>query len=432
MSVASHAQVALGTLLKIRHGHAFKSKFFGDTGSYVVVTPGNFHSAGGFKRKDGEETLYTVTPRQELILKRGDLILALTDLKQTAPILGASALVPESGRYLHNQRIGKVVDIDTARIDEAYLYHLFNWQHVRAQIRASATGSTVRHTAPERIYRVVAPIPALHCQRRIIGILSVYDELIANNSERIAILDQMARTLYCEWFVHYRIPGHRSVSLMNSALGRIPEGWRVGRLDSLVEINRSALRTRARPEYIHYVDIKSVSTGAIDRYRYMASAEAPGRARRLVRDGDIIWSTVRPNRRAYALIVDPPADLVVSTGFAVLTPARAPSSFVYLHAAQDGFATHLENCARGATYPAVASRDFAAAPVVVPPAQVLEQFDDRVGAMLRQCCVLRHKNLRLQQTRDFLLPRLLSGAIDVDGLDLRHMSDEGGGDGWTS
>lgn len=136
----------LGDVLTVKHGFAFKGEDFAEDGRYIVVTPGNFADGGGFKAKESKEKYYSADPPDEFVLSEGDLILALTDLKQDAPILGSPAWVPVDGVYLHNQRIGRVVEVDEQRLDSRFTYYLFCTDALRAQIRATATGATVRHT----------------------------------------------------------------------------------------------------------------------------------------------------------------------------------------------------------------------------------------------------------------------------------------------
>ena len=103
--------------------------------------------------------------------------------------------MPRSGLYLHNQRLGLVQVRDHTLADSRFLYYLFNHQVVRQQIRASASGTKIRHTAPSRIESVIVPVPGIEKQRRIAGILSAYDDLIENCQRRIRILEDMAREI---------------------------------------------------------------------------------------------------------------------------------------------------------------------------------------------------------------------------------------------
>lgn len=400
---------SLGDFFRIKHGYAFKSKFFAKEGDFIVLTPGNFKEHGGLKSQGEKEKFYTADPPPDFILRSGDLLTVMTDLTQEARILGASAFVREGDRFLHNQRLGKIIDLDTDRLDKNYLYHLFNWSHVRDQLKGSATGSTVRHTAPDRIYAVTVPLPPLPNQQRIAAILSAYDDLIENNTRRIAILEEMARWLYEEWFVHFRFPGHEEVEFE----GELPKGWKTASLAQVAKVNPEAIKPRSAPKHINYIDIASVSPGRIDAVQELAYSDAPGRARRIVRDGDIIWSCVRPNRRSHALVMEPAEYTVASTGFAVLRATEIPFSFLLASATTNAFVDYLTNHATGAAYPAVKQSDFEAAAFVLPDRSLVETFDHTMEPMLRFAHKLDRKNANLRTQRDLLLPKLVSGEIDV-------------------
>ena len=114
-------EVEVGDLCRIKHGHAFKGEFFEDDGCFLVLSPGNFLATGGLQLRDGKETFYSGEFSNEYLLEEGDLVIAMTDLKQEAPILGSVLRIPESGRFLHNQRLGLVQDI-ADEVDPDFLY----------------------------------------------------------------------------------------------------------------------------------------------------------------------------------------------------------------------------------------------------------------------------------------------------------------------
>ncbi len=328
--------------------------------------------------------------------------------EQSEGLLGSPAIIPKNGRFLHNQRLGLITDTN-AEIIRPFLYYLFNLPNVRGQIRATASGVKVRHTSPDRIYEVQVALPPVSTQRRIAAILSAYDDLIENNTRRIKILEEMAQRIYREWFVHFRFPGHEGVKMRNE----VPEGWEKKPLMKLASVNELSIKKGNEPEEINYVDIASVSTGRIEVITPMAFDEAPGRARRIVRHGDIIWSCVRPNRRSYAIIINPLPDLIVSTGFAVITAKGVPYSYLYYALTTDDIVGYLTNHARGAAYPAVTAEDFENATVLCPSDSTLESFHKVVAGFIEQNRILEQKNANLRQTRDLLLPKLVSGEVDV-------------------
>ncbi|ALA57887.1 restriction endonuclease subunit S [Nitrospira moscoviensis] len=411
MTAATWRNCKLGDLLEIKHGYAFQGEYFAGAGSHIVLTPGNFHDEGGFKDKGGKEKWYTGPVPSDYVLKEGDLIVAMTE--QAEGLLGSSAIIPRSGLYLHNQRLGLVQVRDQSQADKRFLYYLFNSKPVRQQIRASASGTKIRHTAPSRIGEVKVKVPSLPVQHRIAGILSAYDDLISNNQRRIKILEEMARSLYREWFVHFRFPGHDKIKMVSSPLGHIPQGWEAKKLGDIADVNRAQINPRIAPDEVHYIDISSVSPGQIETVTTYLFSEAPGRARRIVQHGDILWSCVRPNRRSHALVMKPEPNTIASTGFAVLTTTKIPFTFLYLATTTDDFVTYLVNNATGAAYPAVTAKIFEDATLLVPTAPLLKKFGEATIPMAEQSNSLQRQNQNLRRTRNLLLPRLLSGQVDI-------------------
>jgi type I restriction enzyme S subunit len=249
-------------------------------------------------------------------------------------------------------------------------------------------------------------------------VLRCIDELIENNSQRIELLEQMAQAVYREWFAEFRYPGHKDAPLVDSDLGPIPEGWDVVSVDEIARVNARTLKASAELGEILYLDISSVSTGHMSEPTPVDFQDAPGRARRQVKHGDVIWSTVRPNRRSYALLIDPPENLIVSTGFAVITPDKVPCSFLYRVLTTDAFVGYLTNRATGAAYPAVTGKVFEEAPVVLPPDELLDLFSVIAEPMDLLVARLQRANLNLRAARGLLLPRLISGEIDVADLNI--------------
>ena len=218
----SWSPVTLGEIIEIKHGFAFKGAFFSDAGKYILLTPGNCHESGGLKLKGSKEKYYTGDIPEDYLLSTGDLLVVMTDLVNTAPILGGAFIIPEDDTFLHNQRLGLVIIKDKIRIHKKFLYYLLNTNTYRGQVRGSASGATVRHTSPDRIKRCELRIPdSTKEQDHIASILSAYDDLIENNRRRIQLLEQAARLLYKEWFVYFRFPGHEHIKITDG----VPEGW---------------------------------------------------------------------------------------------------------------------------------------------------------------------------------------------------------------
>jgi type I restriction enzyme S subunit len=206
--------------------------------------------------------------------------------------------------------------------------------------------------------------------------------------------------------------------MVPSELGEIPEGWKLKKLEEIANINELSIKNGEMPPEINYIDISSVTTGKIDEIKSIAFADAPSRARRVVKNGDIIWSTVRPNRKSFSIILNPLTNLIVSTGFAVITARNMPYTYLYHALTTDDFVSYLTNNATGAAYPAVNTNDFKNANILVPPDVFLNQFHNIVSNIFNLKQNLLDKNQNLRKTRDLLLPQLISGEIDVSDLDI--------------
>jgi type I restriction enzyme, S subunit len=153
-------KTTLGELFRLKHGFAFKSRFFAPAGNPLVLTPGNFEADGGIKHRGDRDRYYSTDFPREYLLQPDDLLVVMTDLTQECRILGSPGFVPSGGSYLHNQRLGKVEQLRSDILAVRYLYYLFNTTEVRSRLRDGATGTTVRHTSPDRIYAVCAGRPA--------------------------------------------------------------------------------------------------------------------------------------------------------------------------------------------------------------------------------------------------------------------------------
>tara|TARA_R110001592_G_scaffold343029_1_gene633171 strand:- start:13359 stop:14645 length:1287 start_codon:yes stop_codon:yes gene_type:complete len=403
----------LGELLKVEHGYAFKGEYFSDVGHYVLLTPGNFYEEGGFKLRPGKDRYYVGEIPDRYILPKGSMIVAMTE--QAEGLLGSPAMMPESHRFLHNQRLGLVRPFEK-KADLNFLYYLFNTNLIRQQLRNSSSGAKVRHTSPERIYRAEVTIPDILTQRKIAAALTAYDDLIETNKRRITLLEKMAEELYREWFVRMRFPGYENANFVKG----VPEGWEVRELGECADVNSSSLGRNDRPELIHYVDIGAVTTNHIGDIQTLPLTEAPGRAKRRVQHGDIIWSSVRPANRAYCQIYEPIENLIVSTGFAVIRPkSETPFTFLNFVVTSNGFVDQMTAVAKGAAYPATSFDDFEKAKLLWPGEDLLAAFHEYCEPLFHQKHNLTVQNGTLTQTRDLLLPRLISGKLSVEDLDIQ-------------
>jgi type I restriction enzyme S subunit len=335
--------------------------------------------------------------KQSKLWKKGTLCITIAANIADTAILDIDACFPDSV-------IGFVANEEVC--DTKFIKYTFNT--LQQQYKQFSQGAAQDNLSLEKLLSIKFKVPPLLVQQKIAGILSAYDDLIDNNRKRIALLEKTARLLYEEWFVRLQFPGHEHTPVVNG----VPEGWERKRLDEVAEVNARSLKNNFQGE-IDYIDISAVSPGVIDGTTLYEFADAPGRARRIVKHGDVIWSCVRPNRKSYAVIWEPKPNLIASTGFAVLSPVDVPTSFLVQAVTTDAFVGYLNNNAKGAAYPAVTAKDFEAAKVLIPSQALLTTFEANCNPILSQAKALGLQNQKLQAARDLLLPRLMSGELAV-------------------
>lgn len=400
----------LGDLFEIKHGFAFKGEHFADAGEFVLLTPGNFKEEGGLKLKGDKEKFYSGEFPDDYLLRKGDIIVAMTDLTQNAPILGSSAVIPQGGKFLHNQRLGKIINLKTNQALPEFVFYLFNTPSVREQIKGSATGATVKHTAPTRIYDVSTLLPPLPVQRRIAGILSAYDELIENNQRRIHILEDMARSLNREWFIHFRYPGHESVALVDSPLGQIPQGWAVKKLGDIAEDMRRNIPKGQLDEPQPYVGLEHIPRRSLALDSWETASEL-GSNKLSFKKGEVLFGKIRPYFHKVSIA---PFDGLCSADTIVIR-ARQPEHYAIVVGcvSSDEFVAHATATSNGSKMPRANWSVLKEHPIAIPTLTVARQFSAVVESAIRQMQTLIFQTANLRYTRDLLLPRLLSGQINV-------------------
>ena len=177
----------------------------------------------------------------------------------------------------------------------AFLGAVVESQSYKTWVQQNAGGAAQPNANAKLLGAFPLHLPDEGTQRRIGLLLDALADLIENNRRRVEVLEEMARAIYREWFVHFRYPGHESVALADSSIGPIPEGWRPDRLDRVAKVNRAS-RMPADGETVEYLDISVLGDRSVGKLTTINGADAPGRARRIVSAGDVVWAMVRPNR----------------------------------------------------------------------------------------------------------------------------------------
>lgn len=413
--MSSWSKRTLGELIHVKHGFAFKGEFFSDEGDQLVLKPGNFPVGGGIRLRPGKDVYYAGNYPPEFELSPGDLLVVMTDLTQNAPILGSPAFIPDEPVMLHNQRLGLVQVKPGVEVDRRFLYYSMLSDTSRSQIRATATGATVRHTAPERIYRVSISFPSLPVQEFVGEVLGSMDDLIKNNRRRVEVLEAIARAIYREWFVNFRYPGHGDVPLVDSALGPIPEGWEVSTLGAIADITSGQ---SPKSEFYNEDGVgKPFYQGVADfgphfpRTRKWCSVEG-----RSASDGDVLISVRAPVGRIN--IAD--TDITIGRGLAAVRAKDGRQALLLGHL-REVFAEEDSMGNDGAIFKSLSKAELSSIAVLVPPDEVAEAANEVLSDNLAMIRALSQATRHLSYLRDLLLPKLVTGQIDVSALDLDAM-----------
>ncbi|MCB9451498.1 MAG: restriction endonuclease subunit S [Anaerolineaceae bacterium] len=311
-----------------------------------------------------------------------------------------------------------------------YLLAVLRSEYFQNQVSAFTVSTTIPHLRKTDFDRLVIPIPPLHEQVFIGKMYVDFSQKIEANRRMNAMLEATARTLFKSWFVdfdpvHAKARGEQPAGMddvtaalfpdhfEDSELGPIPAGWGIGTLGDISDFNVWTLSKRDRLDQIEYIEISEVMKGEIGIIKTYIRGEEPSRARRRLRHGDTVLSTVRPDRGAYFLCLNPSPFLIASTGFAVFTPQNDSWSFLHAALIRPEIFERLGALADGAAYPAVAPEIIAALPIVIPSAELMEAFHIISAPLYEHAEENRIESRTLAETRDALLPRLVSGELRV-------------------
>jgi type I restriction enzyme S subunit len=371
-----------------------------------------------------DEKTYKIWTRRA-VPQVGDVLLT-----REAP-LGEVAIVRDEERTFLGQRV-MLYRADHSVLDPRFLFYSVRGPYLQRQIHAhSGSGSTVDHIRVPDCSKFELPLPPLPEQRAIAHILGTLDDKIELNRRMNATLEAMARALFQSWFVDFdpvraKAEGRQPAGMdaataalfpdafEESALGAVPVGWRARRVSELADINASTLRRSEPLEVIDYIEISEVMRGEIGSVtRYMRGTE-PSRARRKLRHGDTVISTVRPDRGAYFLCLCPSETLIASTGFAVVSPRDGNWAFLYAALTRQEVGEELGRRADGGAYPAIRPEAVGELTLTVPSqSDLVSIFQQLVAPELDRVHQNRIEGQTLTTLRDALLPKLLSGEVRV-------------------
>jgi type I restriction enzyme, S subunit len=333
---------------------------------------------------------------------------------------GTACVIPESLQLANCADL--VIIRPSDELDAYYLTCIFNSTWGQGTVAGTLVGVAQQHFNVGAAKEMVIQLPPLAIQKRIASILSTYDRLIENNTRRIKILEDMAQLLYREWFVNFRFPGHQDVPLVESAIGLIPQGWKVGRLGEIsIIISGYAFKSKDWQETgIPVIKIKNIqednTVNLQDTDFISPCIVTPNLKKFFLASGDfLVAMTGATAGKVGKLRTKIP--VLLNQRVAKIEPLNTYKSYIWQIISSLEGQEIFYKLADGAAQPNMSASQIANVQLLIPPEHICRQFDEIVSSIHLQIDNAFFRNANLQETRDLLLPKLISGEIDVESLD---------------
>lgn len=292
--------------------------------------------------------------------------------------------------------------------DSEFLYYYFCF--IKDELKNLAGGGTALPILKKSLFSEIEILMPPKLIRIKIGqILNSIDEQINFLESQNKILEKIIQSIFKSWFIDF----DGITEFVDSELGQIPKGWKIESIGNVAGINEKSISKNYPYDAIEYIDISSVDNGKLKDVKTIMFDDAPSRAKRIIQDKDILWSTVRPNRKSYLFINKSSSKMIASTGFAVISAKEIPASYLYSNVTTDEFVNYLAYNADGSTYPAVNPDRISEYKIIIPDETILKTYDKISSTSLENIWSNYMRIKILIKIRDSLLPKLMSGEIRV-------------------
>ena len=341
-------------------------------------------------------------------ISKGDLLISLTGshINQPNSMVGRTCRSLTDRKYLLNQRAGKVLPFDNT--NKNYLYYLLSTKAVKYDIANRAYGGANQvNVSPKDIKKLKWEFPDLEIQKKIAGVLSTYDELIENNNQRIAILAQMAENLYKEWFIRRKNENWKLVKLSQFGYSLESGSRPKGGIDSFLQEGYPSLGAEAIGELGKF-DFSTAKLIPEDFYKKMKRGLGKDKDILLYKDGAYIGKVT--------LFMDdfPYKDYAVNEHvFLMRSNNPIYQYYLYFTLALPQYFTQMQNLNRNAAQPGLTGKDIDIIKLYLPDEEIAKKFNTTIEPMLHKIFSLAKQNKNLKKQRDLLLPRLMSGKLEV-------------------
>ena len=369
----------------ITNGYSYKTIQYLDTGS---ITEGQID---GFQ----EYNLSDAPSRAKRLVKNNDIIYSTV-----RPIQRHYGFIIEPPENLVVSTGFSVIETNKTVAEPLFVYYFLTSDEIVETLDVIADGSTSAYPSlkPSDIEYLDILLPPLPEQRTIASVLSSLDDKIDLLHRQNTTLEAMAETLFRQWFVE-----------------GADEWWDSVRVGDFVHTNVASINRNNALKTIRYLDTGSLTEGKIDEYQTLDIADAPSRARRIVKHNDVLISTVRPNQKHHGILKNPAEDVIVSTGFCVITCDKINPHFIYILLTTDEMTEYLHSIAEGSTstYPSLKPSDIEGLEFQLPPQEKLDAFSEYADNTWSKIEYNHTQIITLEKLRDTLLPKLMSGEVRV-------------------
>lgn len=298
------------------------------------------------------------------------------------------------------------------KIDNVYLYYLLQTDYIRKKMIGSMTGATGRQRVNNDVFKTIEiEPPEINTQKKVGTILSAYDDLIENNQKQIKLLEEAAQQLYKEWFVDLRFSGYKTTPVVDG----IPEGWELCRVGDVIEFNPKVPLSKERLKQSVPMSALSTTSMVLDADEFTTTFSNSGSK---FQNGDTLLARITPclenGKTAFVAGIENDEGAVGSTEFIVMRSKGSNPYMVYLFARDGNFRQSAINSMTGSDGRQRAQADkLKVLPYLKPTDQIMRLFARYVEPMFMQIQKKNEQNVRLRQARDRLLPKLMSGEIEV-------------------
>ena len=349
-------------------------------------------------------------------------------------ITGASVarccMVPETVLPARVNQHVAIVRVNPVVADPTFVYYSINSPHYKRRLLSLAQGGATREAlTKDTISEFEIALPPLPTQRKIAAVLSGYDDLIENNTRRIALLEALARAVYHEWFVALRFPGHATTPIADTSTGPLPEGWEVKPVSECVETLGGGTPATGNPLFWDKGDVVWFSPTDLtaakalfvsDSAKHITPAGVQQSSARLFPP----YSVMMTSRATIGVVAINTREACTNQGFIILLPSER-LSHLYLSFWLQSQHEKINSLATGATFKEISRGIFRQMLLTVPSLEIAQKFHaitQPIGAAIEN---LLTKNATLRRTRDLLLPRLVAGTVDVADAAIATGAEEG-------